>query len=112
MATTMRPFKQRLDGEVNGLVSAMSPTACDCVVVSAGTASAYTIPSNVDTLLFYSTRDIYVRFNATAAIPTVTATDGSAPMPNPGVFVVDSTDTYVSLISAYATNIYVYRWSK
>ena len=90
----------------------MSPTDVDCIILAAGTASTYTIPDNVDVLLFYSNRDIYVRFNATAAIPATAVLDGSAPMPNPGLLVRDASDSTVSVISTYACNVYVYRWTK
>lgn len=109
---TMRIFKQSLDGNVNAPILAMSPTDVDCVVLTANTATYYSIPSNVECILPYSLKNIYVRVNATAAIPSANVSDGSAPMPNPGLLILDSTDTKLSIISESTCNVYLYRWTK
>lgn len=109
---TMRIFKQSLDGNVNAPIQSMSPTDVDCLSITANTATYYNIPANVDCIYPYSLKDIYIRMNATAAIPTENILTGSAPMPNPNILVLDSTDTRLSVISESSCIVYFYRWTK
>lgn len=106
----MRVFKQTRDANVNGVVLSMSPTAVDCLSLTASTAAAYTIPSNVDSVLVYSLKDVYVSVNATVTLGTTLG--GTAPMPNPGVLVLDPTDTKLTILSETDCKVFVYRWSK
>jgi hypothetical protein len=65
----------------------------DVVVLTAETPVSYSIPSGGVYALINCTADVWVRFNGSAAIPTVSVTNGSASTLNPALRALQGTNT-------------------
>ena len=112
---TMKSFKQGQDPEFGHAILGMNWTDIDSLVLGAGVATRYAIPTNTAFLLAVSTKDVYLKFGTVtvdAVVPAGDVLDGSASGLNPGLIIVDPTYTHVSLISAEAAKVTIYRWKK
>ena len=77
------------------------------LILLANAAQAFTVPtgySKVWLSVDVSGLALWVKLNAVAVIPTITVTDGSAPMLNPAGFEVTAADT-ISCICASACTV-------
>lgn len=97
--TTLNVIGSQSGREAYGLV----PSAqVDAVVLEAAVAETYTVPAGVHALLFSADGDFYARPNAVAAVPTDEVADGTAPIFNPVLWIVDSRNEAAQLIDGYA----------
>jgi len=65
------------------LIGLFRATYTDAVVLTANTPIVYSVPTGGVYALINCTGDVWVKFGAAAAIPTVNITDGSASVLNP-----------------------------
>ena len=79
-------------------------TWTDAVVLGAGVAESYTVPSKCYLVVFNATGGFWVRKGGTAAIPSTEVTDGTAPFYMPAARLVSPGDT-LSLISDAAVKV-------
>lgn len=75
-------------------------------VLAAGVAETITTPANAKFAVFNYTRDIWVRYGGTAAVPSGDVTDGTGSMFNPAGFAVDGVAS-LSVISGFDATVSV-----
>lgn len=94
----LRPVSaQDIPGQL--MIGVNYPQWIDPVVLAAGVAQTYTVPTGALYILFSANADFYARYDGTAAaVPTVTTTSGSGPELNPGLRNITGATT-ISLIS-------------
>lgn len=80
------------------LIGLNRPLYVDSVVLTANVAATYTLPTGAKYALFSANADFYVAYSGTAAVPSSSITNGTAPELNPVLRQVDDL-TSVSLIS-------------
>lgn len=79
----MNRLMQLLDGQSNPTFGLNFSGYNDAIVLAAGVAQTYTIPSGAKSLLFSATESFYVAESGTASVPASNVVNGSAPVLNP-----------------------------
>jgi len=98
----MNRLTQPLDANSNSAMGLNFSGYDDAVVLAAGVAQTYTIPTGAKSLLFSATDDFYVQEKGgAAAVPVATTATGAAPILNPVIRTVGALTT-ISLISPRA----------
>jgi hypothetical protein len=83
---TVERLAQPLDANSRAAIGLVVPGYVDNLVLTAGVAKTYTIPTGAKVLNFSANADFYVDFlGGTAAVPTADVTDGSGVVLNPGM---------------------------
>ena len=77
-------------------------TQIDAMVLAAGVAETYTLPSGCRYVMFSADGDFYARYAGTAAVPTTEVTDGTGAELNPAVRYVGD-QTTISVIASATT---------
>jgi hypothetical protein len=77
------------------------PTYIDNMVLAAGVAETYTVPSGYKYAVLSGTSNFYIRVNAAAAVPSTEVADGSGSFLNPSCLDIRGATT-ISFISPVA----------
>lgn len=83
-----------------------APGHTDAVVLDGTLAAEVTVPADARFARFAATGDFYAAYDAVAAVPAASVTDGTAPELNPDFRVVDGVTT-ISLIAPAAAVVTV-----
>jgi hypothetical protein len=88
---------------VNGfpLIGLVRPTYVNARVLAASTAEAFTVPTGAKYVLLTANVDFWANFTTTAAVPAADITDGSSPVLNPCLRILDGCAS-ISVISVVA----------
>jgi hypothetical protein len=82
-----------------------APTYVDARVLAANVSETHTIPTGAGFVLFASTCNFYAKPGASAAVPAADVTDGTGSELNPAAWVITSSMTQITLISAVACTV-------